>query len=147
MGRLFEEELTRSVLGAFYDSYNKLGYSFLESVCVGALSIELRKRRHRVEREVPVPVHYDGEIIGADKADLVVDSKLLVEVKAEPFISGVHERQLRNYLAATTYELGIVLSYGLEPKHKRMIHTRDLKKNIQNPWPFPSNPSDPCEHS
>ena len=84
MGRLFEEELTRSVIGAFYDSYNRLGYGFLESVCVGALSIELRRRKHRVEREVPVPVHYDGEIIGAYKADLVVDGKLLIEVKAEP---------------------------------------------------------------
>ena len=46
-------ELTRSVLGAFYDSYNKLGYGFLENVCVGALRIELEKRGHRVEREVP----------------------------------------------------------------------------------------------
>ena len=144
MGRLFEEELTRSVIGAFYDSYNRLGYGFLESVCVGALSIELRRRKHRVEREVPVPVHYDGEIIGAYKADLVVDGRLLVEVKAEPTITGVHARQLRNYLAATTYEIGIILSYGLEPKHRRMIHTRDLKKYIKNPWPCPS---DPCEHS
>jgi len=76
-----------------------------------------------------VPVYYDGEIIGAYKADLVVDGKLLVEVKAEPSITGVHERQLRNYLAATSYEVGIILSYGLEPKHKRMNHTRNLKKS------------------
>jgi GxxExxY protein len=147
MGRLFEEELTRSVIGAFYVSYNKLGYGFLETVCVSALAIELRRRCHSAEREVPIPVHYDGEIIGAYKADLVVDGKLIVEVKAEPTVTGIHERQLRNYLAATTYEIGIILAYGLEPKHKRMIHTRNLKKNLQNPWPLPSHPSDPCEHS
>lgn len=146
MGRLFEEELTRSVIGAFYDSYNKLGYGFLETVCVGALAIELRRRRHSAEREVPIPVYYEGEIIGAYKADLIVDGKLLVEVKAEPTITGIHERQLRNYLAATTYEIGIILAYGLEPKHKRMIHTRNLKRSL-HPWPLPLNPSDPCEQS
>ena len=53
---LIEEELTRSTIGAFYDSYNKLGYGFLENVCVGALMKELIRRGHRVEREVPIPV-------------------------------------------------------------------------------------------
>lgn len=53
---LIEQALARSVLGAFYPSYNKLGYGFLENVCVGALVIELEKRGHRVEREVPIAV-------------------------------------------------------------------------------------------
>ena len=136
---LLHEGLTRSAIGAFYDSYNKLGYGFHESVYVGGFCIELRRRNHRVEREVPIPVYYDGEIIGAYKADVLVDSTLLVEVKAQPAIDGVHVRQLRNYLACTTYEIGLIICYGLEPKFKRMIHTRDLRKMVQNPWPVPSD--------
>jgi len=134
------EGLTRSVIGGFYDSYNKLGYGFYESVCVNALCIELGRRGHRLERELSIPVYYDGDIIGAYKADLVVDRTLIVEVKAEPAISGVHERQLRNYLACTTYELGLILCYGLEPQFKRIIHTRNIKKKVVNPWSLPSNP-------
>lgn len=124
---LIEEDLTRSVLGAFYDSYNKLGYGFLENVCVGALVIELQKRAHRVEREVPIAVYYEGVIIGSFRADLVVDNKLIVEVKAEPTLTGVHERQLRNYLAGSVYEVGLLVGYGPKPQHRRVIHTRDRK--------------------
>lgn len=148
--RLIEEDLTRSVIGAFYTSYNKLGYGFLEKVYVGALVIELRKRGHRVEAEVPIPVYYDGEIIGAYRVDLVIDGKLLVEVKAEERLSGVHERVLLNYLCCSTFEVGLVLSYGLEPEFKRVVHGRERKsksismqppavdlKQVQDPRPFP----------
>src|SRR5688572_6763099 len=101
---LLEEALTRSVIGAFYDSYNKLGYGFYESIYAGGLRKELVRRGHRVELEVPIAVYYDGEIIGAFKADLIVDNTLLIEVKAEPDITGIHQRQLRNYLACTEFE-------------------------------------------
>src|SRR5687768_9324168 len=124
---LIEEALTRSVLGGFYDSYNKLGYGFLENVCVGALVIELERRGHRLEREVPIAVYYDVIIIGSFRADLVVDNKLIVEVKAEPALTGIHERQLRNYLTGSVYEVGLLLGYGSKPEHRRVIHTRDRK--------------------
>jgi len=140
---LIEEETTRSVIGGFFTSYNKLGYGFLENVCIGGLVIELQRRGHKVEREVPIAVYYDGIIIGSFRADLVVDNKLIVEVKAEPALMGVHERQLRNYLAATQFEVGIILVYGVKPQFKRLIHTHDLKhQQDRNPWPVPS---DPCE--
>jgi GxxExxY protein len=145
---LLEEALTRSVIGAFYDSYNKVGYGYYESVYAGGLRKELGRRGHKVEVESPIAVYYDdGDVIGAFKADLVVDNKLLVELKAEADITGVHERQLRNYLSCTEFEVGIILCYGLEPKFKRMIHTRNLKKTFKNPWPLPSDPSDLCEQS
>lgn len=143
--QLLDEGLTRSVIGAFYDSYNKLGYGFYESIYVGGLRKELARRGHRVELEWPIAVYYDDEIIGAFKADVVVDNRLLLEVKAEPDITGLHQRQLRNYLACTDFELGLILCYGLEPKFKRLIHTRDLKKFFKNPWPLPPDPSNQRE--
>lgn len=127
-GPLLEEALTRSVLGGFFDSYGKLGYGFSESVCVAALVIELDRRGHRVEREVPIDVYYDGCRIGTYRADLVVDDTLIVEVKAEACITGWHARQLRNYLASTRFEVGLIVCYGLKPVFKRMIHTRDRKR-------------------
>lgn len=139
---LIEEALTHSVLGGFYDSYNKLGYGFLENVCVGALVIELERRGHRVEREVPIAVYYEGVIIGSFRADLVVDNTLIVEVKAEPALTGLHERQLRNYLAGSVYEVGLLLGYGPKPEHRRVIHTRD-RKNLSAP--SVSLPCNPCE--
>ena len=125
---LLEESLTRSVVCGFYASYNRLGYGFLENICVGGLHIELQKRGHKVERECPIAVYYDGIIIGSYRVDLLVDSKLIVEVKSEPVLTGIHVRQLRNYLACTPYEVGLLLGYGLKPQYKRIIHTVDRKK-------------------
>ena len=124
---LIEEALTRSVLGAFYASYNKLGYGFLENVCVGAMVVELEKRGHRVESEVPIAVYYEGIIVGSFRADLVVDNTLIVEVKSEPLLTLFHERQLQNYLAGSVYEIGLLLGYGLKPEFRRLIHTTDRK--------------------
>ena len=117
---MIEEHLTRSVLGAFYASYNKLGYGFVENVCVGGLMIELQRRGHKTEREVPIAVYYDGVIVGTYRIDLVVDGTLLIEVKAEAKLTTIHERQLRNYLCCTEYEVGLVLSYGRGSRHAEL---------------------------
>lgn len=125
--RLLEEGLTRSIIGAFYASYTRLGYGFSEHVCSGGFVIELERRGHAVAREFPIEIRYDGTVVGVYRADLVVDSKVIVEVKAEPCITSIHCRQLRNYLAGTPFEVGLILCYGLKPQFKRMIHTVDRK--------------------
>ena len=136
---LLHEDTTRSIIGGFYASYNNLGYGFLENVCVGGLFIELEKRGHKVEREAPVPVHYEGIIVGTYRADLIVDNKVIVEVKSEAGLTGIHVRQLRNYLSGTRFEIGLVVVYGLRPQFKRIIHTNDRKK-LSNPSTFLSHP-------
>jgi PD-(D/E)XK nuclease superfamily len=77
---------------------------------------------------VPIPVHYDGIIVGTFRADLVVDRTIVVEVKSEAALTGVHIRQLRNYLAGSEFEVGIVVVYGIESQFKRLIHTNDRKR-------------------
>ncbi|MGH7678707.1 MAG: GxxExxY protein [Gemmatimonadaceae bacterium] len=129
---LIEEGLTRSAIGAFYAVYNKLGYGFVENVYVGGLVIELQRRGHRTQREVPVPVEYDGILVGTYKVDLLVDDSLVIEVKAEAGLTGIHERQLRNYLRCTKLELGLILVFGLKPEFKRHIHTNAFKQ-AKNP--------------
>src|SRR6185437_3337870 len=77
--RLIEEELTSSVIGAFYEVYNALGFGFLEHVYVKSLERELLQRGHSVGREVPVPVMYKGHQVAHQRLDMIVDEKLIVE--------------------------------------------------------------------
>jgi len=81
-GNLFEERLTESVIGAFFEVYNTLGFGFLEHIYVMALERELIERRHRVSREVAVQVFYKGHVLGQQRLDMIVDGKLVVETKS-----------------------------------------------------------------
>jgi GxxExxY protein len=119
VGGLVEEERTHSILGAFFTSYNRLGYGFLESVYVAALERELLKRNHRVAREVAVRIQYDGEDLTWQRLDMLVDESVIVETKTGPLLSPLASRQLDNYLKATTLEVGLLLFYGPRPEFYR----------------------------
>jgi len=124
---VFEHDLSRAALDAFYRVYNRLGYGFLESVYVNALALELERDGHQLQREAPIAVTYDGVAIGNYRADLLLEGKLILEVKAEVRSTGGAERQLMNYLRCSDLEVGILLIFGLQPRFKRLIHTRDRK--------------------
>jgi GxxExxY protein len=113
-------ELTNNIIRAFYAVYNTLGYGFLEKVYENALAIELRKMGLKVAQQVPVPVHYEGNLVGEYFADLVVDGKVIVELKAVKELASEHKAQLLNYLKATDYEVGLLLNFGPKPEVKRM---------------------------
>jgi GxxExxY protein len=117
---LIHGELTRQIIGVFYDVYNQLGYGFVESVYQHALPIELAKRALRSEREMPLAVRYDGIVVGAYRADLVVEEKIIVETKVAEKILPVHELQLVNYLKATGLNVGLILNFGPRPTFRRM---------------------------
>lgn len=97
-GRLIEEQLTHRIVGAFYHVYDRLGFGFLESVYRRALSHELKKRGLRVQEEVVIDVWYDGIRVGDSRADLVVEEKVVVEIKASHLLSDSDWKQLLNYL-------------------------------------------------
>ena len=118
---LLERELTSSVIGAFYEAYNTLGYGFLESVYAAALERELRARGHRVSREHAVLVTYKGEQIGFQRLDMLVDEKLVVEIKSTPVLAANATRQLINYLRGTGLEVGLLLHFGPEPRFQRAV--------------------------
>lgn len=124
---LIEEDLTYSVIGAFLAVFNKLGDGFLENVYIGALVIELERRGHRVQREVPIAVKYDGIVVGTYRIDLLIDGKLVVEVKAGAGQLATAERQLRHYLRCSDMELGLLLVFDEKPIHRRLIHTNNHK--------------------
>lgn len=120
-------ELTSRIIKAFYDVYNTLGYGFLEKVYENALVIKLRKMGMPVVAQAPIEVRYDGHVVGEYFADLVVDGKVIVEVKAARALGDAHEAQLLNYLKATRYEVGLLLNFGPKPEIKRKIYDNERK--------------------
>jgi GxxExxY protein len=118
--QLVEEQLTHSVIGAFYDVYNALGYGFLEQVYTSALERELRSRGHVVGREVYVPVIYKGDEISRQRIDMIIDQRLVVEAKATQELHKSAKRQVYNYLRATRLQVGLLLHFGPEPCFYRL---------------------------
>ena len=121
---LIEGHLTESVIGAFYEVYNTLGYRFLEQVYLAALERELLARGHAVGREVWVPVHYKGEEIARQRLDMIVDERLIVETKSTHELHKSAPRQVYNYLRATRLQVGLLLHFGPEPVFYRLVHTQ-----------------------
>jgi GxxExxY protein len=124
---LIDEELTKSVIGAFYTVYNKLDWGFLENVYAGALERECAKRGLHVGREVPIAVWYDGVIVGSYRVDLLVERRLVLEIKACA-MTPEHPRQLLNYLRCSELELGLLLYFDHKPQVKRVIFRNALKR-------------------
>lgn len=122
---LLEEELSRSVIGAFFEVYNTLGFGFLEHVYTAALERELRNRNHEVAREVGVRIMYKGEHLASQRLDMIVDDRLVIEVKSSQQLPPVALRQLFNYLKSTNLEVGLLLHFGPEPKFYRQVRTND----------------------
>lgn len=137
-GKLIDEALTRSAIGAFYEVYNTLGFGFLEHLYVTALERELVARGHRVAREVTARVTYKGEALGLQHLDMIVDAKLVIETKSGMQLHKSAARQLYNYLRATNLEVGLLLHFGPKPHFYRMI-----SQPTRSHPPNPSNPPDP----
>jgi GxxExxY protein len=122
------KELTSEIINRFYVVYNKLGYGFLEKVYEKSLKFEIEKTGLFVERQKPINVFYETELVGEYFADLLIDNKVIVELKACETISEEHENQLINYLKATEIEVGLLINFGKKPEIKRKIFTNDRKK-------------------
>jgi len=124
---LLHENLTKDILKAFYDVYNKLGFGFLERVYENSLALLLRERGMRVQQQAPISVYFHGVAVGEYFADLLVDDLVIVELKAVEELRQEHLAQLRNYLRATDIEVGLLLNFGREAAFKRVFLTNDRK--------------------
>ena len=123
-------DITSEVLSAFYDVYNELGYGFLEKVYQNALFNELTQRGIHCQKEYPISVYYKGLCVGDYYADIMIENKIILELKAVKSILPEHLAQLNNYLRATDAEVGLLLNFGLEPQKKRIVFTNDRKNGI-----------------
>ena len=124
---LLEEELTRAVIGVFFDVHRALGFGFREYLYSLALERELVARGHRVQREVAVMVYFKGAELAWQTLDMIVDERLIIETKATELLHSGAKRQLFSYLSATNLEVGLLLHFGREPKFQRVICENRLK--------------------
>jgi GxxExxY protein len=124
---VLHEDITALIINAFYDVHHELGHGFLESAYEGAMVIALRARGLHVERQHRVAVHYRGEIVGVYTVDLLVEDRVIVELKAVRALEPIHEAQLINYLRASSIEVGLILHFAPKAAFRRFILTNDQK--------------------
>ena len=126
---MLHEELSGKILNAFFTVYNFLGHGFLEKVYENALMIELNKRGIDAQQQQRIEVYYDGYEVGEYYADILVQDRVILELKAADAVAPEHEAQLINYLKATDIELGLLLNFGPKPQFVRRILTNDYKQS------------------
>lgn len=124
---MLEKELTNKIIKAYYQVYNTLGYGFLEKVYENAMYLELHKQGLNCKRQERIKVYYEGEQVGDYFADIIVENKVIIELKAAENLCYEHESQLINYLKATNIEIGLLFNFGKEAQFKRKIFTNDRK--------------------
>lgn len=120
-------ELTRTVIGIFYQVYNELGFGYAESVYEIAMELALTEAGLVVVRQSPIQVHFRGRIIGEFRADMLVNDKLILELKAARALDSAHEAQVINYLKATPIEVALLLNFGPKPETRRLAFDNTRK--------------------
>lgn len=126
-------ELTEKIIGAFYAVYNELGPGFLESVCKRSMAIALTELGLKIETEHPIPVSFRGQIVGDFRADITVEGRVLLELKALKHLDSSTEGQILHYLRATQFEVGLLFNFGARAEFRRFILENKKKKNPRNP--------------
>ena len=115
-------EITYKINGAIFEVNRILGPGFLEKVYENALLIEIRERGLKVENQVSINVKYKGNNVGQYIADLLVEEKVIVEIKTVEKLTNIHEAQLLNYLNATGIKIGLLVNFShRKAEIKRMV--------------------------
>jgi len=125
-----DDDLTQRIIGCAYKVHNSLGPGFLEKVYENALRIELEKLGLVVKQQEPINVTYDGQVVGEYYADLWVDERIVVELKAA--LGKQHEVQLVNYLTATGINNGLLLNFGPSMQVKRKFREYKPKSSLMD---------------
>jgi len=129
---LKHREITERLIGIFFEIYNELGHGFLESVYEQAFSAVLAENKIFFERQIAIPVWFRRIQIGEFRADLLVDRKVLIELKTGRDIDSAWEKQLLNYLRATDVEVGMLFNFGPTAQFRRYVFEND-RKNPRDP--------------
>ena len=126
---MHDKLLTKTIIGCAFKVHNALGSGFLEKVYENALRIELVKQGLEIKQQEPIQVYYEEEIVGDFIADLWVENRVIVELKAVQTLNKVHEVQLVNYLTATGVDIGLLINFGRSVTVKRKYRKYNSNKN------------------
>ncbi len=110
-----ENDISYIIRGCIFEVYNQLGPGLLESVYISALFLELKENDLKVRREVPLPVYYKGTKLDVGfRLDLLVENKVIIELKSVELLHNVHHKQLLTYLKISNKKLGILVNFNEE---------------------------------
>ena len=109
--KIIEKDLVYEINRCVFEVYRVLGHGFLEKVYERALLKEFKAKGLKAQAQVPIQVHYKGEIVGDYYADLVVEDKVIIELKAQENLSKAYDAQLLNYLKATKIQVGLLVNF------------------------------------
>ena len=119
---IIEKELSDKIINCAFKVHKTLGYGFLEKVYENSLVLELKLSGLEPQAQFNIPVYYRNQIVGDYKADILVNEKIVLELKAENEYNKAHEAQLINYLKASKIKLGYLLNFGRNKlEFKRII--------------------------
>ena len=121
--KMKHKELTSKISECAYKVHNTLGFGFLEAVYQNALLIELIKAGLRAEKEKKIQVYYDTQLVGDYLGDIIVEDKVILELKSVKELHPAHSAQLINYLKATGIEIGLLINFGESVAVKRKVFT------------------------
>lgn len=119
---LVHEELTGKILSACFEVSNELGSGFLESIYQKSLVIALHQKGRKTVEQAPIHVMFRGERVGMFLADILVEEKIIVEIKAVSALTPEHKAQIINYLKATGIEIGLLINFGNPKLEYRRFH-------------------------
>ena len=120
-----DSELTNKIICSSYNVHNILGAGFLEKVYENALCLELKSLGLKVEQQAPVKIDYKGQLVGEYFADMLVDGKVILELKVVETLTPIHEIQLKNYLKGSRIELGLLINFGKSVEVKRKFQENE----------------------
>ncbi len=116
------KDLSYKIVGLAMEVHSKLGYGFLEKVYENALMLLFRREGIKAEQQAAIKVHFEGEIVGEYFADILIEDKIILELKVLDKITDVHIAQALNYLKATGLQLAIIINFGKRKlEYERLI--------------------------
>ena len=117
-----ENEISYIIRGAIYNVYNELGLGLFESVYEAALTYQLRKEGLKVETQLPLKVIYDNTVLPVDfRLDMLVEDKIIIELKSVEEIKKIHHKQLLTYLKIADKHLGILVNFNTNDINSSII--------------------------
>jgi GxxExxY protein len=129
-GGMLHEELTEKIIGSAFEVINELGAGFNEKVYENALVVAASQNGLTVSAQHPIKVLFRGVCVGEFFADVLVEEKVIVELKAVKALLPEHEAQVINYLNATGIEVGLLVNFGSSRlEFKRLTRKRDFRRD------------------
>ena len=122
MNNILYKDLSYQIIGLAMEVHRKLGYGFLEKVYENSLMILFRREGIRSEQQYPIKVYFEGEVVGNYVADILIEDKIIIELKCVEKINNIHKAQALNYLKATQMRLAIILNFAKDKlQYERLV--------------------------